>query len=294
MFRHIFHSLLQRFGRLIKLIKNDNRFYSVISRIRVTNMFKALQRGFEFTLSCFFPQVNDFPDFLSGAERENTQHIVIKYYTDTSGKNIKAPKKTNNGKKKGSSATMQQSLDVKGPVSEGARNSSVVRLQRSVRLTSRMSGPTLTEELNSLDISRAKNDELSPPTDQSKHKRSKSWKGHESAKESKNEKRRSSVTESMIMQTSTKSKKVVKKTRKLKSASTNDLQNVTPSTSFNLASTMLNRYSSSQYDQVEKKSRPLPNPADKWDSDGKFIDTRTKEPLRLTCSENGNFIIPFK
>ena len=40
-----------------------------------------------------FFQVNDFPEFLSGAERENTQHIVIKHMSNESGKGkTKKPK----------------------------------------------------------------------------------------------------------------------------------------------------------------------------------------------------------
>lgn len=32
----------------------------------------------------YFLQVNDYPDFLSGEERENTQHLVVTYWTNDS------------------------------------------------------------------------------------------------------------------------------------------------------------------------------------------------------------------
>ena len=42
----------------------------------------------------------------------------------------------------------------------------------------------------------------------------------------------------------------------------------------NLATTLRNRYSSSDYDRVRERPRPLPNPADEWDENGDLTDKR--------------------
>ncbi len=49
----------------------------------------------------------------------------------------------------------------------------------------------------------------------------------------------------------------------------------------NLARTLRNRYSSSEYERVRTRNRPLPNPADEWDENGRPTDTRRCVTRRL-------------
>ena len=66
-------------------------------------------------------------------------------------------------------------------------------------------------------------------------------------------------------------KKTDKKSRTKKSqGDESESQSVTS----NLATTLRNRYSSSDYARVRERPRPLPNPADEWDENGDLTDKR--------------------
>ena len=62
---------------------------------------------------------------------------------------------------------------------------------------------------------------------------------------------------------------------------------VSINTSRNLASTMLNRFSSSKFKNAQNLSRPLPNPREDFDENGDLLDKRKKAPLRLDYSVTG-------
>ena len=81
------------------------------------------------------------------------------------------------------------------------------------------------------------------------------------------------------------------KRNKSNNADINDGKRSPVTTSKNLASTMLNRLSSSRYKNAQNLPRPLPNPADDFDENGELIDKRKKAPLRLGYSENGELKI---
>ena len=59
------------------------------------------------------------------------------------------------------------------------------------------------------------------------------------------------------------------KTRKAR-GDDRDTQSVTS----NLATTLRNRYSGSDYERARQRNRPLPNPADEWDENGDLTDKR--------------------
>ena len=50
------------------------------NNLKIIFLMKAYAYSHTFTIKAFFLQKNDFAEFLSGAERDNTQHIVIDYY----------------------------------------------------------------------------------------------------------------------------------------------------------------------------------------------------------------------
>ena len=184
-------------------------------------------------------QVNEFPDFLSGAERENTQHIVIKYMTKEVPKGKKRKPKDKSNEKLTPTST-----------------SSNLTYRGSLSLTSRSSKRQITER---------KTQSLNATPNAMQYKP-----------------RRSSIDAEVLRDALESEAAGKKKGSKKKKSGSPRLTN-----SDNLATTLLNRYSSSKYERARELPRPLPNPSEEWDENGDFIDKRKKQPLKLSFSQTG-------
>ncbi len=197
---------------------------------------------------------------MSGEERENTQHIQIKYLT---------PDITTKEKKK-----REKEAGIKTPRGlVSARGDHTFRGSLTARST--------------------QGDLLQVPGFERK---AGSFK-EKGRREKKHSPRRSSLDEETFRDVldegdehspSESDQKVKKKNKKKKKDDSSSLSSQSKSTlTSNLATTMQNRYSSSKYDRIKHLPRRLPDPSDEWDEDGEYIDKRKKEPLKLKYSAGG-------
>ena len=223
--------------------------------------------------SCTMLQVNDYPEFLSGEERANTQHIVIRYYTPDLKK--KKPKTKSEAHQPAKKPTSAQPSSSSQQSSKTSRTNSVVHLDRSL-LTSRST--------DSLGVGG-----------------SWQWQRKASSLKVKGSKEYGKLTRTQSVGTGSgmiggaisprgKHLSVPPATSKSSpklSASKSDSNLAPETTTTNLASTMRNRYASASFDAHQKKPRPLPNPAEEWDENGEFLDKRKREPLNVTYGKNG-------
>ncbi len=194
--------------------------------------------------------LNEFPEFLSGEERECCQHVVVKYLTEA----VKDKKK----KKGDVSPRGSGSLTARSSGSTTARSNGPLSARYSIASSSKGDEPQLPFKARSL---------------------------KEKGNPKEEDPKRSNSADDIQLAASPKARKG-RKTRR-KSKDVGDEVIYSQSTTSNLASTLRNSYTSSDYLQARERNRPLPNPADEWDEDGDLIDKRKKEPLKLSYTPTG-------
>ena len=208
--------------------------------------------------------MNEYPEFLNGEQRENTLHIVIQYWTDQPAK----------GKRK-------RSLPTPAPTTpRSARSQTTPRSARSLTGTSRSEGSGGgggggSSRLASKRLSLAR---LTPRESYETHTQSDT--GLAATRLPLSNARCSDSAQKQGERTrGTRSGNVVEQD-----------ENAPPAVSLaaaNLATTLLNRYSSERYAGVSQLARRLPSPADAWDSDGQLLDQRRRQPLKLGYGGTG-------